>query len=232
MSLGCFESGTLGYRDGRIGEILQKTSAESVGKRRGPAPEESTVLAGALSLLLGLALLLASPPAAQAFHQEDRLGISLFDSRENAPEIQAPDLSGQTLRLSSFRGKVVLLNFWATWCDACRDEIPALVSLSKSLKGEPFAVVSVAMDHRTARILPFAKKFGIVYPVLEGRKGSVDSRYFGMGLPQSYVIRADGTLVGRVMGPRPWSSPEFVHYFRAMAEEGRKTAATGGRRNP
>ena len=104
--------------------------------------------------------------------------------------------------------------------------------LSKSLKGEPFAVVSVAMDHRTARILPFAKKFGIVYPVLEGRKGSVDSRYFGMGLPQSYVIRADGTLVGRVMGPRPWSSPEFVRYFRAMAEEGRKTAATGGRRNP
>ena len=184
------------------------------------------------AVLLGAGLLLLSPGGARAFHQEDRLGISLFDSRKEAPEIRAPDLSGQTLRLSSFRGKVVLLNFWATWCDACRDEIPALIALSKSLKGEPFAVVSVAMDRRIAHIPPFARKFGIVYPVLEGRKGEVDSRYFGMGLPQSFVIRADGSLVGRVMGPRAWSSPEFVSYFRKMAEAGRKKAGKGERRNP
>lgn len=172
------------------------------------------------------------PGGAWAFHQEDKLGISLFDSREKAPEISAPDLAGQTRTLSSFRGKVVLLNFWATWCDACRDEIPALISLSKSLKGEPFAVVSVAMDHRIAHIPPFARKFGIIYPVLEGRQGKVDSRYFGWGLPQTYIIRADGTLLGRVMGPRAWSSPEFVGYFRKMAGEGTKTVGKDGRRNP
>lgn len=154
---------------------------------------------------------------ARAFHKEDRLGLSLFDTREQAPEIRAPDLSGKTLNLSDFRGKVVLLNFWATWCDSCRDEIPALLALEKSLSGVPFTVVSVAMDRQTAHILPFAKKYGIDYPVLEGRRGKVDSRYFGMGLPQSYVIRADGSLLGRVMGARAWNSPDFVDYFRALA---------------
>ncbi|MGC8529225.1 MAG: TlpA family protein disulfide reductase [Leptospirillia bacterium] len=187
---------------------------------------------GGVALFLVALLLLFFPGSARAFHQEDRLGISLFDTREQAPEIQAPDLSGKALTLSSFRGKVVLLNFWATWCDACRDEIPALIALARSLKGEPFAVVSVAMDRRTGHIPPFVRKYGIDYTVLEGRKGEIDSRYFGMGLPQSYVIRPDGTLVGRAMGARPWNSPEFVRYFRDLVRKGSSSGEKGGGGNP
>ena len=219
--------------DERGREILHQNGrverGEGQPRERPPGGRTGSAMAWLLGAVL---LLLLSPGSARAFHKEDSLGISLFDTRESAPEIQAPDLSGKTMTLSSFRGKVVLLNFWATWCDACRDEIPALIALSKSLKGEPFAVVSVAMDRRTGHIPPFVRKFGIDYPVLEGRKGEVDSRYFGMGLPQSYVIRADGTLVGRAMGARPWSSPEFVGYFRNLAKQATSTGEKGGRRNP
>ena len=84
----------------------------------------------------------------------DQLGISLFDAREKAPDIAAPDLSGRILRLSDYRGKVVLLNFWATWCDPCRKEIPSLISLRKKLAGRPFVIVSVAMDRRLVHIPP------------------------------------------------------------------------------
>ncbi|MHB8368848.1 MAG: TlpA disulfide reductase family protein [Leptospirales bacterium] len=188
-------------------------------------------LAGAVpTLIVSLLFFFGGlPGTARAFHKEDSLGLSLFDSREQAPEIRAPDLSGKTLNLSDFRGKVVLLNFWATWCDSCRDEIPALLSLEKSLSGVPFVVVSVAMDRQTAHISPFAKKYGIDYPVLEGRRGKVDSRYFGMGLPQSYVIRPDGSLLGRVMGARAWNSPDFVNYFKALAVKSPAGSSRGGK---
>lgn len=172
-----------------------------------------------LPLLSFLVFALAFPLTSYASSLSDRLGISLFDAREKAPEIRAPDLSGRLLHLSDYRGKVVLLNFWATWCDPCKKEIPSLIALQKKLAGRPFVVVSVAMDRQIVHIPPFVRKFGIDYPVLEGRKGEVDSRYFGLGLPQSYVILPDGTLVGRVVGGRDWSSRGFVDYFRSLAEK-------------
>lgn len=170
--------------------------------------------------------LLSVPATASTL--SDQLGISLFDAREKAPEISAPDLSGRILHLSDYRGKVVLLNFWATWCDPCKKEIPSLISLGKKLSGRPFVVVSVAMDRRLAHIPPFVHKLGIDYPVLEGRRGEVDSRYFGLGLPQSYVILPDGTLVGRVIGGREWDSPAFVNYFRSLTGGRRASGQKGG----
>jgi len=165
----------------------------------------------------------------QAASLEERLGISVFDAREKAPEISAPDLSGHDLRLSDFRGKVILLNFWATWCDPCRKEIPSLIALQKKLSAEPFVVVSVAMDRRIAHIAPFAGKYHISYPVLEGRKGKVDSRYYGLGLPQTYVIDKNGTLIGRVVGGRDWDSPDSVSYFTSLAGKARTAGAGTGK---
>ncbi len=163
---------------------------------------------------------LGSPGSSRAFSPPPGLGMSVFDSREMAPEIEAPDLSGRAVHLSDYRGKVVLLNFWATWCDPCRKEIPSLLALKEKLSGSPFVVVSVVMDRRIRHIAPFVRKYSISYPVMEGRKGRVDSRYYGLGLPQTYVIDRNGLLVGRVVGGRNWASPSSVSYFRALAVSG------------
>lgn len=186
----------------------------------------------ALCFLLSPCLSSASslPPLSQA-PLPDRLGISLFDAHETAPEIEAPDLSGQTLKLSDFRGKVILLNFWATWCEPCRKEIPALQVLQKKLSGKPFVIVSVAMDRHLGHIPPFVRKYHIRYPVMEGRKGRVDSRYYGLGLPQSYVIDANGYLVGRVMGGRDWASSDAMTYFSSLLP-GRPDRGHAGKGEP
>jgi thiol-disulfide isomerase/thioredoxin len=176
------------------------------------------------TLVLLLSLVFLSGVPARSATLTDRLGLSVFDAREMAPEISAPDLSGHELRLSDFRGKVVLLNFWATWCDPCRKEIPSLISLQAKLKGSPFEVVSVAMDRRIEHIPPFVRHFKIRYPVMEGRKGSVDSRYYGLGLPQTYIIDRKGMLVGRVVGGRDWSQPAFVSYFKSLASKDNPSA--------
>jgi thiol-disulfide isomerase/thioredoxin len=181
----------------------------------GRLPLRSLSILGACALFF-----LAAPGISRAIPPPPGLGMSVFDSRETAPEIEAPDLSGRAVHLSDYRGKVVLLNFWATWCDPCRREIPSLLALKEKLSGAPFVVVSVAMDRRTRHIAPFVRKYSIDYPVMEGRKGRVDSRYYGLGLPQTYVIDRNGRLVGRVVGGRNWASPSSVSYFRALAASG------------
>ena len=164
------------------------------------------------------------PPQVSATPLTDRMGLTVFSSMEKAPDLAAPDLSGRILRLSDFRGKVVLLNFWATWCVPCRKEIPSLVRLEKAFPKGALAVVSVAMDRRLAHIVVFARKYAIPYPVMEGRKGRVDSRYYGMGLPQTYVLDRKGNLLARAIGGRDWADADSLAYFRMLI---RKPASAG-----
>ena len=86
-----------------------------------------------------------------------------------APSLQLQNLEGKWVRLSDFKGKVVVLNFWATWCWPCREEIPDLVSLQKEYAARGLVVLGVSMDEGDpARVASFAKKFGINYPARDG----------------------------------------------------------------
>ena len=145
-----------------------------------------------------------------------KMGFILFDDREKAPNFSIPDLSGKTVSLSDYRGRLVLLNFWATWCVPCRKEIPTLNVLSQKMSGMPFVLASIAMDHNIGRIHAFMKKVPIDYLVLNGRNGKVDDRYFGLGLPQTYLIDPDGYLIGKASGPRNWESPEALKLMGSL----------------
>lgn len=150
------------------------------------------------------------------------MGVMLFDDREKAPDFSVPDLSGKTVNLSDYRGRLVLLNFWATWCVPCRQEIPTLNALMRKMAGRPFVLVSVAMDHNVGHIPPFLKKVPVDFMVLTGRKGKVDSRYFGLGLPQTYLIDPEGYLIGKATGARDWKSPAALKLIDSLLP---KTAA-------
>jgi thiol-disulfide isomerase/thioredoxin len=151
------------------------------------------------------------------------LGFIVFDARERAPEILAPSASGPLFSLNHYWGQWVLLHFWATWCAGCLIEIPTLVRLEKHMKGRKFIILSlsVAMDRDPKNVRSFLVKTPVSYPVLLGRKGRVDTRYFGMGLPQTYLIDPRGNMVGKVVGPRDWSNPEAYHLFDVVVSEGR-----------
>ena len=145
-----------------------------------------------------------------------KMGFVIFDDREKAPEVTGPAILGGTQDLGTFRGRWVLLNFWATWCIPCRQEIPTLVRLSRQVDGRKVVLLSVAMDRDPSRIRHYLKKTPVDYPVILGREGNVDTRYIGMGLPETYLVDPEGYLVGKAAGSRDWSGSASMRLFDAL----------------
>jgi thiol-disulfide isomerase/thioredoxin len=119
----------------------------------------------------------------------------------DAPDFTLESLDGKSLRLSDLRGKVVLLNFWATWCDPCKIEMPWFVELQNEYGPQGLQVVGVAMDDSSKEdIAKFAKDMGVNYPVLLGKE-AVGDEYGGVpALPESFFISREGRIVDKILG--------------------------------
>ena len=123
-----------------------------------------------------------------------------------APEAVAP-LSGKTLEgkiisLSDYKGKVVLVDFWATWCDPCKDEIPELIKLLAELGPKGFVILGVSMDEEIAEVAPFAKAAKISYPVILNGSERAPKGWIVPGLPTAYLIGRDGKSIKRLFGSK------------------------------
>lgn len=116
-----------------------------------------------------------------------------------APDLILPDLSGKTVNIASMRGRPVLVNFWATWCDSCREEMPALESLFRRSGGR-FSVIGVSLDEDAAAVPAFAKKRALTFPLLISDR-KVAAAYAVRGLPATYLIDAEGRIARRWVGP-------------------------------
>jgi peroxiredoxin len=118
-----------------------------------------------------------------------------------APDFSLPSLDGKTLKLSDYRGKAVLLNFWATWCEPCKIEMPWFVDLQNKYGPQGLQVLGVAMDDASpADIAEFAKKMGVNYPIVIGKE-KVGDDYGGVQyLPSTFYVGRDGKVVNRVFG--------------------------------
>ena len=134
-----------------------------------------------------------------------------------APNFSLPDLDGQMVSLADYRGKVVLLNIWATWCPPCLEEMPSMEKLYQELKGEGFEILAVSIDESGAQdVLPFMQKHKLSFPALTDSKGAIKNLYQTTGVPESFIIDKDGILVEKVIGPRNWAIPEAIRYFRNL----------------
>jgi thiol-disulfide isomerase/thioredoxin len=127
-----------------------------------------------------------------------------------APSVSFQNLDGQTVTLAQYRGKVVLVNFWATWCEPCRSEIPELIQFQKEYGNKDFTVLGVAMDQEGKSVVaPFVakpqwdvggQKVTMNYPIVLGND-NIATKFGGIiGLPTSYVISKDGKVVQKVIG--------------------------------
>jgi thiol-disulfide isomerase/thioredoxin len=119
-------------------------------------------------------------------------------------------LDGDVMRSDHWAGKVVLLNFWATWCGPCKDEMPSLARLKQHLDPQQFEVVTVTADLHPQGIKQFLAQLGIGLPVLLDEDQEVSRRFMVRGLPTTVLLAQDGRPVGRAVGPREWDSPEAV----------------------
>lgn len=118
-----------------------------------------------------------------------------------APEFALQSLDGKTVHLSDFRGKAVLLNFWATWCEPCKIEMPWFVDLQKQYGPEGLQIVGVAMDDASSQdIAKFAQNMGVNYPILIGKEAVGDSYGGVQFLPATFYIDRDGKVVDKIFG--------------------------------
>jgi thiol-disulfide isomerase/thioredoxin len=140
------------------------------------------------------------------YHKARRPGASLtqhLTQSSPAPDFALESLDGKTMRLSDFRGKAVLLNFWATWCGPCKIEMPWFVDFQKQYGAQGLQIVGVAMDDASKEdISKFAKDMGVNYPILIGKE-SVGDQYGGVpALPETFLIGRDGKLMDKIIGLR------------------------------
>ena len=132
------------------------------------------------------------------------------------PSLALTGLDGKQHDLSDYRGKVVVLNFWATWCGPCIREMPAFEKLAKRLSGEPFALLAVNFGEKADRIKPFLDKIGVDVPVLLDPDMDTSKAWVKSGLPTTYIIDAEQNIRYQVLGVFEWDAPKVEARIREL----------------
>jgi len=141
-----------------------------------------------------------------------------------APDFTLPDVDGGAMtRFADWRGKVVFLNFWATWCKPCEEEMPSMQGLYEYLEGKPFEIVAVSVDNEGPEVVrEFVKRFGLTFPVLHDRRGKVKELYKTTGVPETFIIDQNGVIAEKVWGARDWSEKSSLTMILDLVENGPK----------
>jgi peroxiredoxin len=147
-----------------------------------------------------------------------KAGFSVPKADINAVDFSLPALDGKTASLASFRGNVVLLSFWATWCGPCKQELPSIQALYEKLKGKGLTVVAVDLMEDRKTVGDFVKAHGMTFPVLIDGNGKVGGAYDAGSIPTNYLVDRKGRILARVVGYDgvDWTSPERVALFEKL----------------
>ncbi len=126
--------------------------------------------------------------------------------------------STDSFELAALSGRVVLVNFWATWCEPCEQELPAMERLYQRLPRDRFELVAVSIDDEDAKVAEFVKRYSLTFPIVMDRDKKVSEAYQTMGVPESLLLDRSGHVVERYVGPREWDAPEYVERIEALFE--------------
>jgi peroxiredoxin len=173
------------------------------------------------AILIAVATALGAKEAGAGQSLATALGIQEPKEQVEAPRIVGNDPEGKTIRLSDFRGQIVFLNFWATWCVPCRWEMPAMQRLYREFKDRGFVILAVNLMEGPAPIRAFMRELKLTFPVVLDPKGETAMTYSVRGLPATYLIDRRQVIVGRAIGAREWDSKEARDYIRTLLGERR-----------
>lgn len=166
---------------------------------------------------MAIACLLGFTPGPGDAHEAKLHGFDMvaFDPPADAPGFDLPDVRDRQIGLPAFRGRFVLLNFWATWCAPCVREMPSLQRLEDTLGTKGISVVAISLDKpgREAKVKDFASDLDIRFKVLLDSQGVAQKLYGARELPSTFLIDPAGKIVAAAKGERDWASDEAISYF-------------------
>ena len=136
-----------------------------------------------------------------------------------APGFEAPLLDGrEVVDLDAYRGRVVLVNFWATWCKPCEDEMPAMERLYGELSPLGFELLAISVDKSAPEVASFRERLDLSFPILLDPDEEISRAYQTTGYPESFLIDRDGTVLERYVGPREWDDVLYVERIRELLQ--------------
>ncbi len=152
-------------------------------------------------------------------HHAASVNAATAGHSEKAPEFELKDMQGVKHRLSEYRGKVVLINFWASWCRECLTEMPSLNSLYEKFKDKGVVVIGVSTDINNEDIKKSVKKTRVTYPILVDSEGEVfQQKYAVLGLPTTVIVDKKGFIAERILGSFDFGSPVFMKKIKMLTE--------------
>ncbi len=149
-----------------------------------------------------------------------RMRVLRYKKREPAKNIEVVNLEGNRVELRQFRGNVVMLNFWATWCGPCKREMGPMEALYQRFKELGLVILAVSLDQGGAKVVQsFVDKKGLTFPIGIDSSGKAKSIYRVTSLPTTFLIDRDGRIIGKCVGPRDWASEDALALVESLLGE-------------
>ena len=150
-----------------------------------------------------------------------RAGLPILRQRINPIDFTLPLLSGGNVTLSSLRGQVVFLNFWATWCPPCREEMPSMEALHRRFKDQGLEIIAVNIQENRNQVGAFVREYNLTFPIPLDTSGAVSRRYGMRGIPTTYIIDREGSIILVLTGGLDWYRREIISAFEVLLNHGR-----------
>jgi thiol-disulfide isomerase/thioredoxin len=128
-------------------------------------------------------------------------------------DFELSNLKGLNEKLSDYKGQVVFLNFWATWCGPCKSEMPSMEIVYNKLKDKGFVILAVDLGEDQSKVQKFVDEYKLTFPVVLDETNAVGSMYNAQSIPTTYLIDRDGNILGRAVGARPWDEEQYMKFF-------------------
>ena len=152
-------------------------------------------------------------------HFMESLSLIRFDEKIMAQNFALKDLSGIEVHLENYRGKVIFLNFWTTWCPACLVEMPSMEKLYREFRDKDFIILAVDMQEDSETVKKFKAKFKLNFPILLDTDGVVASYYGVNAIPATYLIDHTGNLYAAALGARDWASEDAFLLIKHLLDK-------------
>lgn len=167
-----------------------------------------SILVFTLTLILGYLI-------AETYIDHHSPGNLLYAAKLTpAPDFTLKQLGGKSVSLSHFRGRYVFLNFWASWCLPCLEEMPSMEKLYRQFKSDRFEMLAVSLDRQgVTKVKPFVKEHGFTFPVLLDESNSTFDLFELAGIPATFILNPEGEIIEKLQGSRDWSKTEVFKYF-------------------